>query len=115
MTEGLRVAARRALAGLANVPEALLVDGPVDLLRHAEDPFPGLVQPIVDGDAKCASVAAASVLAKVVRDRLMRQEAEHFPAYALRAEQGVPVTPPPDRAARVRAVRDPPEELGLRR
>ncbi len=72
MTEALRVAARRALAGLGEPPEALLVDGPVDLLRHPDDPFDGAVRPIVDGDAKCASVAAASVLAKVVRDRLMR-------------------------------------------
>ncbi len=90
MTEALRVAARRALAGLGELPDALLVDGPVDLLRHPRDPFPGLVQPIVDGDAKCASVAAASVLAKVVRDRLMRQEAEHFPAYGFERNKGYP-------------------------
>jgi ribonuclease HII len=90
MTKALRVAARRAIAGLGNVPDALLVDGPVDLLRDAQDPFPGLVQPIVDGDAKCASVAAASVLAKVVRDRLMRQEAEHFPAYGFERNKGYP-------------------------
>ena len=78
-------------------------------------PSPGLVQPIVDGDAKCASVAAASVLAKVVRDRLMRQEAEHFPAYAFERNKGYPSPAPPDRAARVRAVRHPPAKLGLRR
>ena len=53
-------------------------------------PSPGLVRPIVDGDAKCASVAAASVLAKVVRDRLMRQEAEHFPAYGFERNKGYP-------------------------
>jgi ribonuclease HII len=90
MTEALRVAARRALAGLAQSPEAVLVDGPVDLLRHAHDRFEGAVRPIVDGDAKCASVAAASVLAKVVRDRLMRQEADHFPAYAFERNKGYP-------------------------
>ena len=48
------------------------------------------MRPIVDGDAKCASVAAASVLAKVVRDRLMRQEADHFPAYAFERNKGYP-------------------------
>ena len=48
------------------------------------------MRPIVDGDAKCASVAAASVLAKVVRDRLMREEAEHFPAYAFERNKGYP-------------------------
>jgi ribonuclease HII len=90
MTEALRVAARRALDGLGQAPEALLVDGPVDLLRHPKDHFAGAVRPIVDGDAKCASVAAASVLAKVVRDRLMRREADHFPAYAFERNKGYP-------------------------
>jgi ribonuclease HII len=66
MTEALRVAARRALSGLGQAPEALIVDGPRDLLRHPDDPYMGVVRPIVHGDAKCASVAAASVLAKVV-------------------------------------------------
>ena len=90
MTEALRVAARRALAGLGQPPEALLVDGPIDLLRHPDDPFAGEVRPIVDGDAKCASVAAASVLAKVVRDRLMRREADHYPAYDFERNKGYP-------------------------
>jgi ribonuclease HII len=90
MTEALRVAARRALAGLGESPQALLVDGPVDLLRHPDEPFAGAVRPIVDGDAKCASVAAASVLAKVVRDRLMRAEADHYPAYAFERNKGYP-------------------------
>ncbi len=90
MTEALRVAARRALAGLGEPPQAVLVDGPVDLLRHPDDPFEGTVRPIVDGDAKCASVAAASVLAKVVRDRMMREEADHFPAYGFERNKGYP-------------------------
>jgi ribonuclease HII len=90
MTEALRVAARRALDGLERVPDALLVDGPVDLLRHPDEPFAGTVRPVVDGDAKCASVAAASVLAKVVRDRLMREEAVHFPAYGFERNKGYP-------------------------
>ncbi len=90
MTEALRVSARRALAQLGSPPDALLVDGPVDLLRHPEDPFGGEVRPIVDGDAKCASVAAASVLAKVVRDRLMREQADEYPAYAFERNKGYP-------------------------
>ena len=90
MTEALRVAARRALDGLDDAPGALLVDGPVDLLRHPEEPFEGVVRPIVDGDAKCASVAAASVLAKVTRDRMMRQEADHYPAYCFEHNKGYP-------------------------
>ena len=90
MAEALRVAARRALDGLDDAPGALLVDGPVDLLRHHEDPFEGVVRPIVDGDAKCASVAAASVLAKVTRDRIMRREADHYPAYGFEHNKGYP-------------------------
>ena len=52
--------------------------------------FSGVIRPIVDGDAKCASVAAASVLAKVVRDRIMREEADHFPAYGFERNKGYP-------------------------
>ncbi len=53
-------------------------------------PFRGSVYPIIDGDARCASVAAASVLAKVVRDRLMREESEHFPPFAFEQNKGYP-------------------------
>ena len=61
-----------------------------DLLRHPEDPYTGVVRPIVDGDAKCASVAAASVLAKVVRDRIIRGEADSFPFYSFERNKGYP-------------------------
>ena len=90
MTEAWRMAARRALARLASTPDALIIDGPVDLLRNSGEPFPCLARPIVDGDAKCASVAAASVLAKVVRDRLMREEAGHYPGYDFDLNKGYP-------------------------
>jgi ribonuclease HII len=93
MRIALRLAAERALAGLSRQPDALLVDGPLDLVNGpdpSQRPFTGSVHPVVDGDAHCASVAAASVLAKVVRDRLMRQESEHFPAYAFERNKGYP-------------------------
>jgi ribonuclease HII len=99
MRIALRLAAQRALAGLDRPPDALLVDGPLDLVSEPEaepgrrDPkpaFTGPVHPVVGGDARCASVAAASVLAKVVRDRLMRAESEHFPAYAFELNKGYP-------------------------
>lgn len=93
MTVALRVAAERALAGLASAPDALLVDGPVNLLRRPggiPGGFAGPVRPIIGGDARCASVAAASVLAKVVRDRIMRQESEHYPAYSFERNKGYP-------------------------
>ncbi len=93
MTMALRLASQRALAGLRCTPDAVLVDGPFDLLRNAgegETPFEGTVRPFVGGDARCASVAAASVLAKVERDRLMRSESTHFPPYGFECNKGYP-------------------------
>jgi ribonuclease HII len=99
MRIALRLAAQRALAGLERPPDALLVDGPLDLVtepdaepgrRRRKPTFTGPVHPVVGGDARCASVAAASVLAKVVRDRHMRAESEHFPAYAFERNKGYP-------------------------
>jgi ribonuclease HII len=93
MTMALRVAAERAIGGLRLSPDALLVDGPVNLLRRPESEpggFGGVVKPVVKGDARCASVAAASVLAKVVRDRIMRGEVEHYPAYGFDLNKGYP-------------------------
>jgi ribonuclease HII len=93
MRIALRLAAERALAGLRRVPDAILMDGPLDLLGGADvegRSYRGVVRPITGGDARCASVAAASVLAKVVRDRLMRADAVHFPAYAFEQNKGYP-------------------------
>jgi ribonuclease HII len=99
MRIALRLAAHRALAGLDNPPDALLVDGPLDLVSEPEaepgrrsrpSAFSGSVHPVIGGDARCASVAAASVLAKVVRDRHMREESEHFPAYSFERNKGYP-------------------------
>jgi ribonuclease HII len=109
MTLAWRIAACRALAVLELTPSALVVDGPWDLLRPrevqgalfdqegdvAQAPIPDVaipevVLPIVHGDALCAAVSAASVLAKVVRDRHMREEAEHFPAYSFDVNKGYP-------------------------
>ena len=94
--------------------QALLVDGPVDLFRHSDALRPATVRPIVDGDAKCASVAAASVLAKVIRDRLMRRRRRTTSRLRLRTEQGLSLSGSTRRRARVRALGDPPPELGLR-
>lgn len=52
--------------------------------------LPETVLPKVRADATCAAVAAASVLAKVVRDRWMREESEHFPAYGFERNKGYP-------------------------
>jgi len=70
------LAMRRALTRLAVPPAAILVDGL---------PCPELGLPheaIIDGDALCYSIAAASVIAKTVRDRLMTRLAPRYPAFA---------------------------------
>jgi ribonuclease HII len=48
------------------------------------------VRTVVDGDALCVSIAAASIVAKVTRDRLMREMAESFPAFDFDRNKGYP-------------------------
>ncbi len=101
MTLAVRLAALRALGLLGVVPDALVVDGPRDLLAAGDGApeavsgahtgaVPSVVVPVIGGDAQCASVAAASVVAKVTRDRLMRAEAPQYPAYAFDENKGYP-------------------------
>ena len=76
----------RALAKLSVRPDQVLVDGkPIKTLgvpHHA----------VVGGDAKCYTIGCASIVAKVVRDRLMRRLAARYPAYdwARNAGYGTP-------------------------
>jgi ribonuclease HII len=72
----------RALAALPCIPDVALVDGkdPPDL------PCP--VETIIKGDASIASIAAASIVAKVVRDRMMRRLGLAFPAYGFGTNVG---------------------------
>jgi ribonuclease HII len=84
MSEAQRLAARRAIAGLGVVPDAVLVDGNWDFVGGDN------TRRIVGGDATSLSIAAASVLAKVVRDRHMRAEAVHYPGYNFAANKGYP-------------------------
>ena len=77
-------AMRRALADLPAQPIAALVDGNAD---------PGLgiqTQCIIKGDAKSLSIAAASIIAKVTRDRLMIAVCKRYPAYGLSGHKGYP-------------------------
>ena len=83
MAQAQRLAARRALAGLGVAPDAVLVDGTWDFVG-------GAARRLVRGDATCLSIAAASVLAKVTRDRIMRDEAVHFPGYDFEFNKGYP-------------------------
>jgi ribonuclease HII len=76
-------AMRRAVARLRVTPSLVLVDGdvPVPGLPHAQ-------QTIVDGDARLLSIAAASVLAKVVRDRIMERLDRVWPGYGFAQHKG---------------------------
>ena len=96
MTAALGVAAGRALVQLAGrsgvVPDAIVVDGPADFVSGAwpgGGPVPE-VRTVVGGDKVCISVAAASVLAKVTRDRLMRELSPSFPAFDFDRNKGYP-------------------------
>lgn len=72
----------RALAALPCLPDVALVDG--------NDPpnLPCPVQTIIKGDAQIASIAAASIVAKVVRDRLMKRLALRYPTYGFGSNVG---------------------------
>ena len=89
MSAAQKLAARRAVEGLGVVPDAVLIDGNWDFVT-ASGVVCGDVTRIVKGDAKCLSIATASILAKVTRDRMMRAEAEHFPAYDFDLNKGYP-------------------------
>lgn len=76
-------AMRRAVAGLAEAPDHVLVDG--------VDVPPGLACPgtaIKGGDGLSVSIAAASIVAKVLRDRLMVFAAEQHPGYGFERHKG---------------------------
>ena len=75
-------AMNEALAQLRPAPDHVLVDGlHVKTLRYAQTP-------LVGGDARSYSIAAASVLAKVTRDRLMIDYDRHWPAYGFAEHKG---------------------------
>lgn len=86
MSAAQRLAARRALDGLGldRPPDAVLLDGRWDFVGHRR------TITLVKGDAVSVSIAAASILAKVTRDRLMIAEAEHYPAFDFDANKGYP-------------------------
>jgi ribonuclease HII len=83
----LRLAGHRALAALPDRPDLLLLDGNHDYLSSSEQPCPP-VTTLVKADLRCASVAAASVLAKVTRDAIMRDLAQRHPGYGWEENKG---------------------------
>lgn len=78
------LAMKRAVEGLGVDPDLALIDG---------NRLPDLNCParfVIKGDATSASISAASVLAKVARDRYMRELAEKYPQYAFEKHKGYP-------------------------
>lgn len=76
------LAMRRAVAQLCPQPDLALIDG------NQRPGLPCAEETIVKGDAKCMSVAAASILAKVTRDRYMRELDKRYPQYCFAQHKG---------------------------
>ena len=72
-----------SIKGLKVKPERIIVDA-LDKIDTCGIPY----MPIVKGDAKCYSIAAASIIAKVTRDRIMRQWDEVYPMYGFSKHKG---------------------------
>ncbi|WP_045515513.1 ribonuclease HII [Neobacillus niacini] len=79
--EATKKAMLAAIAFLAPNPDILLVDA-----MRLETPF--VVEPIIKGDAKSVSIAAASIVAKVARDSLMVELSAEFPEYGFQNNMG---------------------------
>ncbi|PID80591.1 ribonuclease HII [bacterium DOLZORAL124_64_63] len=73
-----------AAANLTPTPDYLLIDGPHKIPGHHPQ------QPVVGGDSKSISIAAASIVAKVTRDRLMTRYHLEYPLYDFARHKGYP-------------------------
>ena len=76
------IAMNRAITALGMPPDYVLVDG--DCIKNCEYPH----ECVVKGDAKSISIAAASILAKVSRDREMLELAKKYPQYGFEKHKG---------------------------
>jgi ribonuclease HII len=88
MTAALRAAGRRALAALAvqgYEADRIILDGNHDYLGLGDR-----VTTVIKGDRTVLAVAAASCVAKVTRDAIMREEAVHYPPYDFESNVGYP-------------------------
>ncbi len=79
-----RLAMKHAVEKLAEPPDLLLIDG-IHTIDRPEDQWT-----LIEGDSRSQSIAAASVLAKVTRDRLMRDYHREFPQYGFDRHKGYP-------------------------
>lgn len=76
------LAMRRAFDGLQERPVAALIDG------NSAPELPCPIEMIIDGDAYVASISAASIIAKVERDRMMVEFCAQYPGYAFAKHKG---------------------------
>ena len=76
------LAMKRAVEGLKNPVDFAIIDG------NRKPPLEIDCEAVVKGDAKSMSVAAASILAKVSRDRILRQYAVDYPQYGFEKHKG---------------------------
>ncbi len=77
------IAMRRALAGLPVEPDLVLIDG--SMVPHGLN-LPA--RPVVKGDTRCLSISAASIVAKIARDRIMVDLAQQHPGYGWETNMG---------------------------
>jgi ribonuclease HII len=80
--EATRVAMKKAVLNLSHTPASLLIDGPMRLDLEIDQ------KGIIHGDGKSASIAAASIVAKVFRDHWMQKLHELYPAYGFHRHKG---------------------------
>jgi len=78
------LAMKLAMEDLAVCPDFLLVDGKFPV------PVSVAQQPLVKGESRSASIAAASIVAKVTRDQLMEEYHKKYPSYNFRQHKGYP-------------------------
>ncbi len=76
------LAMNRAISKLSPAPDIALIDG------NQSSGIEWPCKTIIGGDAKCASIAAASILAKVTRDRYMERMALEYPGYGFEKHKG---------------------------
>ena len=84
LSKANELAMERAVQNLGNKPDFCLVDG--NIIKESRNI--GLFKNIIKGDSKSISIAAASILAKVFRDKLMDSIHADYPEYGFRAHKG---------------------------
>lgn len=78
------LAMEKAVLSLQKKPDCILIDG------NSKTSLPIEQKAIVKGDSKCASIAAASIVAKVTRDRIMTEIEREYPGYGFSRHKGYP-------------------------